>query len=236
MKAIKGTFSLWGFPQDRHPGRFQSGVHPAWIPAFAGMTDPGRARYLLLLILALGVGGCTTVENFWRTEVVNVYAPRYSRDNDKARLVDSLNYFLGKSKDERVRVVGAPVQCVPLKQGWETCEWLPKVSGVEQQIGYTYNSEQIAVAWSYRGPLGQFTDANASTAIEAPQATSLSAPSRNAGNHGWVHASKGPETFLEEYFACQNALRNDSRAQQQPAENAEYAVRKCLREKGWVEK
>jgi hypothetical protein len=191
---------------------------------------------LYVVFLVLAVGGCTAVENFWRTEVVNVYAPKYSREKDRAQLVDSLNYFLGKSKEERIRVVGVPNQCVPLKQGWETCEWVPKTSGIEQQIAYTYNSEQVAMAWSYRGPLGQFTDANASPVMEPPQASPLAAPSRNAGNHGWVHPTKGPDTFPEEYFACQNALRNDSGAKQQPSANAEYAVRKCLREKGWAEK
>ena len=36
----------------------------------------------------------------------------------------SMNLWIGKSKDERVQIAGAPTQCTNLKTGEEICDWV----------------------------------------------------------------------------------------------------------------
>ena len=72
------------------------------------------------------------------------------------------NAWLGKPKDERMKVIGPPETCMPLNAGGEVCEWVSRGVSVsngtghswEHHIVYTYR-DGIATEWSYRGDLGR---------------------------------------------------------------------------------
>ena len=198
-----------------------------------------RRPAMLALATAI-LCACTQTEKFWDKEVVGVYAPGHMRDKEKARLGESLNFFLGKSKDERIRIIGTPNSCARLDTGEEACEWMPKASSArEQHVTYVFGTDNIARAWSYSGPLGQFTNADYLQASSRP--VSASQPAQAQGTKkGWFHPTKSvgehsPE-FAQDYFECQNKLAHDPKAQSSLAIYVEYQIESCLREKGWVEK
>ena len=74
------------------------------------------------------------------------------------RMDANLNPWLGKTKDERMKVIGPPDRCVPLNAGGEVCEWFTYgvFQGVsnEHHVIYTYDRNSIATEWNYRGDLG----------------------------------------------------------------------------------
>ena len=199
------------------------------------MTLKSMQQVVVLSTLTLLLGGCTEVEKFWDKEFVEVYAPGHMKEKDKTRLGESLNYFIGKSKDERIRVIGKPDACSKYETGEEACEWTPKsASAGQQHVVYTYNREGFARAWSYSGPLGQFTNADylqaASKPVSSPQpATQV--------KKGWYHTSKGLDDssneFSREYFECQNKLAQDSKGSGM-AMYEEYGIEKCMKDGGWV--
>lgn len=193
------------------------------------------ATLSLVTVLFLG---CTETQKFWEKEFVGVYAPGVQKEKDKARLGESLDFFLGKSKSERIRIIGPPNSCTPLTAGWETCEWLPKAVSVgAQQIAYSYDPNGIAGAWSYRGPLGQFTNADY---LQGSSKPTSSAQAAQQPKKGWTHPTKRVDEtskeFAQDYFDCQNKLAHDPKAQSSMAMYVEYGIESCLREKGWANK
>jgi len=118
-------------------------------------------RLAVLALTASLMSGCAETEKFWEKEFVQVYAPAKLREKDRVRTGESLDFFLGKSKDERIRIIGPPNACTRLTTGGEICEWSPKASSaLEQHVAYSFDRDGIARGWSYRGPLGQFTHDN----------------------------------------------------------------------------
>jgi len=118
----------------------------------------GDAVTLVVAVIAALVAGCDTTSSFWQKEVVNVYTPGIKKAQDKKQLVETLNYWLGKSKTERIRVVGPPFQCTPQRPS-EVCEW-NAAAVASQRVSMTYDADGIARAWAYQGPYGQFTSAD----------------------------------------------------------------------------
>ena len=95
-----------------------------------------------------------------------------------SKLIDNnLNPWLGKTKDERIRLIGAPSQCVALSNGDEACSWIMtdaetqtdcppdfvhgghRCSGSgssgEHHVVMVYDRNGIAQEWNYRGSLGE---------------------------------------------------------------------------------
>lgn len=100
-----------------------------------------------------------------------------------ARQLDSMaaraNLWLGKSKDDRMKVIGPPDKCAALREGGEVCDWVLRavstdsvncppdlIYGGHQCRGggshseehhalFTYDRSGIATEWNYRGSLGQ---------------------------------------------------------------------------------
>lgn len=118
----------------------------------------GEAVRLAIVVLAVALAGCDTASSFWQKEVVNVYTPGIKMEQDRKQLVETLNYWLGKPKAERIRVIGPPLQCTPQRPN-EICEW-GAATAASQRVSVTYDAEGIARAWAYEGPYGQFTSAN----------------------------------------------------------------------------
>jgi hypothetical protein len=96
--------------------------------------------------------------------------PYYDEKLDEAR--SEWDYWLGKSKDDRIKSVGPPTTCALLTTGEEVCEWRdggmsgggsynPAFGGSSSVSSYvhsrifTYDTNGIAVAWSYRGTWGK---------------------------------------------------------------------------------
>ena len=186
----------------------------------------------VILIASLLLGGCVAVEDFWEKEIQAVYTPDSLREKNKRRMAETLNYFLGKPKDERIRVIGAPDKCIVLNPGGEICEWKPKASSSEQHITYTYDRDSIAKSWSYQGVYGQFTNANYHLAQSTPASSNQSAPQQQTG---WVHPAKAKEAFSQDYLECQTDLHRDPKAQQGMAMYVEYAIESCMKQKGWID-
>jgi len=191
----------------------------------------------VILIASLLLGGCVAVESFYEKEIQAVYTPDTLREKNKKRMAETLDYFLGKPKDERIRVIGAPDKCMALNQGGEICEWKPKASSSEQHITYTYDKDSIATSWSYQGVYGQFTNANSHLAPSTPTSSTQSAPQQPAPQQqaGWVHPAKAKEAFSQDYLECQTGLHRDPKAQQAMAMYVEYAIESCMKQKGWID-
>ena len=113
---------------------------------------------LIVVVIAALLAGCDMTSSFWQKEVVNVYTPGIKKEQDKKQLVETLNYWLGRSKADRIRVVGPPFQCTPQRPN-EVCEW-SAAAAASQRVSMTYDADGIARAWAYQGPYGQFTSDN----------------------------------------------------------------------------
>lgn len=97
--------------------------------------------------------------------------PYYQEQLDKKEL--EWNQWLGKTKDERIKKIGPPDKCATLSDGGEVCEWssggvsgggsysahagygASSVSSWQHRRIFTYDTNHIAIAWSYQGSLGQ---------------------------------------------------------------------------------
>jgi hypothetical protein len=96
--------------------------------------------------------------------------PYYQEKLDESRT--RWDYWLGKSKDDRIKSVGPPTACSMLTTGEEVCEWAEggvsgggsynptfggssSVSSYAHRRIFTYDQNHIAVAWSYRGTWGE---------------------------------------------------------------------------------
>ena len=88
-------------------------------------------KRLGIILMALLLSGCATLENFWDEEVLSPYLPGVQPNKQKNILVEGLNHWLGQPQSERIRVAGPPQGCVTLNTIGESCEWkLPWVERV----------------------------------------------------------------------------------------------------------
>jgi hypothetical protein len=119
----------------------------------------------VILVIAVFMSGCEALQQFWDKEFVAVYTPGSLREKQKTRMAGTLNYWLGRSKDERTRIIGPPQECVSFNKTEELCEWRIARGGGSasapetHSFTYTYNQDHLARAWTYRGDYGQFTSA-----------------------------------------------------------------------------
>ncbi len=123
---------------------------------------------LTILFAVLLLSGCVSLEKFWDKEFLEVYAPSKLREKEQRYMAENLDYWLGKSKKERVRVIGAPSTCSALNAVEEVCEWAHRT---DQLVAFTYDRDGLARAWAYRGMLGQFTSADYRAGKFAPSSS-----------------------------------------------------------------
>lgn len=148
-------------------------------------------KRLGIILIALLLSGCATLESFWDEEVLSPILPGVQADKQKNILAEGLNHWLGQPKSERIRVAGPPQGCVTLTTAGETCEWKSPwvdrssaspanqsratVSETRYQyIAFTYDRSSVARSSSYRGPYGQFT--NTDYQVTKAQRPSFSQP------------------------------------------------------------
>ncbi|MEW6542756.1 MAG: hypothetical protein AB1411_04000 [Nitrospirota bacterium] len=184
---------------------------------------------LTVLLPCLLLFGCASAESLYDT-VMGAGPLALSdvrEDQAKNYLVDALNYWLGKPKDERVRVVGSPSQCAPLNTAEEVCEWRQPT----QQVLFTYDKDGIGKSWSYRGDYGEFTNANYQSARLLPASSSRAAQQRETE---WVHPTKKKTDLSQDFLECQSGLLQNPNVQTGSKYAVQVQAEKCLQEKGWV--
>jgi hypothetical protein len=105
---------------------------------------------MTLWALTLGQAGCASFE------------PSYTELVDRR-----FNVWLGKSKDDRIRVAGPPEQCAPLQSAEEACTWrsvgidgtsvsrFVTVTSWAHQVVFIYDKNGIARQWHYSGSWGE---------------------------------------------------------------------------------
>lgn len=195
-----------------------------------------RAVILLpFLVLLLTLHGCSPIEEFYEKEILGVYAPEKLKEKQteegKAFLVESLNYYLSRLKDDRVRVFGPPSQCTALSPAGETCLW----RGPTQQIAFAYDRDGYARSWAYEGPQGRFTSQDAPIS-PLPRALPVAKPKGSE----WVHPHKPEEAFMPDLNDCQLTATQTQPDQKNFASRngaamlMEQDVERCLKDKGWV--
>lgn len=109
----------------------------------------------------------------------------------------NLNPWLGKSKDERVKMVGAPTQCIRLNTGEEICDWVRRgpydsnidcppdgiygghrceqtASPEKHHLIFRYDRQGIAHEWSYQGSRGTRRSDAVDEATVVPQQVRVS--------------------------------------------------------------
>jgi len=207
-------------------------------------------KRLGIILMALLLSGCATLENFWDEEVLSPYLPGVQADKQKNILVEGLNHWLGQPKSERIRVAGPPQGCVTFNTIGESCEWKSpwvergaassthqsRATGSETQyqyIAFTDDRSGIAKSWGYRRPYGQFTNSDYQlTKTQRPSSRRLA----TAQELEWVHPTKAREAFSQDYYQCQEDMKRDSLGQQGARFLVQDAIERCVKEKGWVQK
>lgn len=155
-------------------------------------------------------------------------------EESKRFLVDALNFWLGKPKDERIRVFGAPSRCARLDGAQEQCEW----KKTNQQVVFLYDSNGIARSWSYRGDFGGFTSGNYQRGAAQPVASKPSPQEME-----WVHPTKAASELTDETMQCRSAILSDPNSintARGPMTGGEslsgQQLDQCLKQRGWVRK
>lgn len=181
-------------------------------------------KLFALVCLAVALNGC----EFWEKEIVDVYAPESRRDKQREFFIQSLNYHLGKSKADRIRVFGAPNTCTAQGAATEICEWQQLSDTQKHFVAYTYGSG-LATAWSYHGSYGEFTNANYET-VGSPS----SMPGKNRSEavssreEGWRHPGKTEAQFDQDNVLCRTEVQG------YPKSMWETETDKCLNRQGWT--
>jgi hypothetical protein len=199
----------------------------------------GRNMRVVILIMTVAVlAGCGTAEQFWDKEVLGAYAPDKLREKKteqgRSFLIDSLQYWQGKPKSERVRVFGAPDACTPTAAGGEVCEWTKSRSKTPQAIVYAYDREGIARSWGYRGAYGEFTSADyaqAKSGVVAPQQV------QQTPRPVWAHPSKPQAEADLDYMECKTDVQKDPQfgfVGTNMSMRLIQAIDQCMGRKGWL--
>jgi hypothetical protein len=179
--------------------------------------------------------GCSAMETFYEKEILGVYAPEKLKQKQSAEgrafLVDSLNFYLSRSKEDRVRVFGPPSQCTSENPAGETCLW----KTANQLIAFAYDRDGYARSWAYEGPQGQFTSQDA-PAAPLPRAQPVGKPKESE----WVHPHKPEGAFMPDLNDCQLSATQAQQDQKNfTSRSGAYPVMeedldRCLKEKGWI--
>lgn len=190
-------------------------------------------RFLALLLFFLA--GCSAMETFYEKEILGVYAPEKLKQKQSAEgrafLVDSLNFYLSRTKEDRVRVFGPPSQCTSLGPAGETCLWRTPT----QQIAFAYDREGYARSWAYEGPQGQFTSQDAPM-VPLPRPQPVGRPKESE----WVHPHKPEGAFMPELNDCQLSATQAQQDQKNVTSRSgasmimEQDLERCLKDKGWI--
>ena len=93
-------------------------------------------KSFVLLLLAVFVSGCGLLDQFWDKEVLEKYAPETRRNHQKESFIQALNFYLEKSKAERIRIAGPPDQCTSQSSTEENCEWTWVNNSAKQSVAY----------------------------------------------------------------------------------------------------
>lgn len=122
-----------------------------------------RSAFQVLVVLAtvavgLEVAGCSTVGQI--------------NEEHYSQLSGNLNQWIGKHRDERIKVAGPPSRCFVLETHEEVCEWIHEGMSGQSYYGvnggygassswkhsvlFIYDSRRIAKSWRYNGDWGQF--------------------------------------------------------------------------------
>ena len=122
---------------------------------------------LLPLLAALSLVGCAAFD------------PPYSDIIDQR-----FNPWLGKTKDDRIRIAGPPERCAQLQDGEEACTW--KSAGIDgssvtrfvtvsswlHHVVFIYDKTGVAKAWHYSGSWGERSNNNAGERM-SPESSAL---------------------------------------------------------------
>lgn len=121
-----------------------------------------RSAFQVLVVLAtvavgLEVAGCSTVGQI--------------NEEHYSQLSGNLNQWIGKHRDERIKVAGPPSRCFVLETHEEVCEWIHEGMSGQSYYGvnggygassswkhsvlFIYDSRRIAKSWRYNGDWGQ---------------------------------------------------------------------------------
>jgi hypothetical protein len=89
-----------------------------------------------------------------------------------SQLSGNLNQWIGKHRDERIKVAGLPSRCFVLETHEEVCEWIHEGMSGQSYCGvnggygassswkhsvlFIYDSRRIAKSWRYNGDWRQF--------------------------------------------------------------------------------
>lgn len=204
-------------------------------------------KLLTIAITSLLLTGCMQARSFWDKEILDVYAPNTLRDREKNGLAETLNGWLGKPKNERIRIIGPPNACSGLNTGEEVCEWVTATRSVasssqssasssEQHVTFTYDKSSIARSWSYRGAYGQFTNADYHLGKSTPASSKQTLSEQQTE---WVHPTKVKEEFSRDYYQCQTDAQRDPKAGVMGAGSTlllPTVIQKCMEQNGWVER
>jgi hypothetical protein len=184
---------------------------------------------LSTLLILLTLTGCAALQEFWDKEFVQVYAPEASRDQKIRDLGNIFNYWLGRSKEERIRVIGPPDQCTTPNAGQETCEWSSRGASAGQRLTYSYD-QGIATAWAYHGPYGQFTSAN----YQMKPSKAASSQTASPSSTDWSHPTKPKSEFSQDYYQCESDIVRNPKIHIADKFILQDAVFGCVKQKGWV--
>jgi hypothetical protein len=184
---------------------------------------------MLLRIVGLVVllVGCAELRQFWDKEFVEVYTPGASQEQKIRETGGILNYWLGRPRDERIRVMGPPDRCTALQTGEDVCEWTTRGASSGQQVTYTYD-RGVATAWSYRGTLGVFSSDNFQTGK-----ASVSASQASSSSSEWVHPTKPKSDFTQEFTNCQNDIVKNPKSVYADRFVLQDLTFACMKQRGW---
>jgi len=206
----------------------------AW--ATIGFVMKRAAMLFPLLVALLTLEGCSIIEEFYEKEILGVYAPEKLKEKQteegKAFLVESLNYYLSRLKDDRVRVFGPPSQCTALSPAGETCLWRSPT----QQIAFAYDRDGYARSWAYEGPQGQFTSQD-----HKPRPAARHATVSKTQEPEWTHPQKPREAFAQDLNDCRLGASQAQQDQKNFASRSgayllmDQDIERCVRGKGWVQ-
>ncbi|BFU95940.1 MAG: protein of unknown function [Nitrospira sp.] len=195
---------------------------------FLARTNNTWLSSLALVFMTLPLHGCGMFDQFWDKEIRQVYSPKTSRDKQRDFFIQSLNYHLGKSKADRIRVFGPPDKCTTQSSAKEICEWKQLSDSQEHVVTYTYGNGDLATSWSYRGYFGEFTDTNYAVvgSVSSVKPQREPAPPQE---ERWIHPAKNDRQFEQDDVQCK------TEAQMYPKAVWETETEKCLKRHGWTQ-
>ena len=126
--------------------------------------------HVLLLLVTINSIGCAEFNDSFSDDIDRTY-----------------NLWLGRTKDERIQMVGPPERCARLQSQEEVCSWdrmaldMPGVRRLMNQtipswmhhIVYVYDPSGTAKSWHYSGSWGERSSGDSSSFMPAQQSALL---------------------------------------------------------------